>query len=183
LVNTSSKSFTFSITNFNLLELVELHDGACQMHDVLASFQERIKSNKQCVCSDLPLIFRLSFVVKICIFEFVTNVKGKRKLIVGFFWLFSFDEAKDFFTTDLANALVDDSVANFSDQHNKPGWSVVMLRVSPDKQNSMHDRDEQFSNIIQLFSTISELIEKVTQSLEVLVIFVGFTSGSVNFFL
>jgi len=37
LIDSCGQSLTFSVTNFYLLQLVELNDGAGEMHDVLAS--------------------------------------------------------------------------------------------------------------------------------------------------
>jgi hypothetical protein len=49
LHNRGSHIFTFGVTNFNLLQLVELLNGASQVHDVVTAFAEGIKSNKQSV--------------------------------------------------------------------------------------------------------------------------------------
>jgi hypothetical protein len=40
--NTVGHGFSFSVTDFNLLKPIELHDGSSQVHDVLASFTKRI---------------------------------------------------------------------------------------------------------------------------------------------
>jgi hypothetical protein len=46
LKNRGSHGFTLGVTNFDLLQLVELLDSASQVHNVLASFAESIKSYK-----------------------------------------------------------------------------------------------------------------------------------------
>lgn len=86
------------------------------MHDVLASLKEAIKSHEQSVGGDFPLVLGLSLVVKVGIFELVADINGKVEFVVGFFWLFAFDEAEDFLSIDFASALIDDGVADLSDQ-------------------------------------------------------------------
>ena len=61
---------------------------------------------------------------------------------MSFFLISSFDESKDLFAIDLASALVDDGIADLSDQNNKSWWSVVILRVSPNQQNGVHHWNE-----------------------------------------
>jgi len=84
LFKTISKSSTFSVSDFDLIELFELQNGVCKMHDVLASLKEAIESDKQSIGGDFPLILRLSLVVKVGIFEFVANINGKSKVFVCF---------------------------------------------------------------------------------------------------
>ena len=79
--------------------------------------------------------------------------------------------------------MVDDGVADLSDQDNESRWSVVVLGVGPDKQNSMHNWNEQLSDVIQILSSISQLIEEIGQGLKVLEVLVGFSSGCVHFLL
>jgi len=49
-------SLSLCVSDLNLLELVELHDSACQVHDVLAPLGEGIKSDKERVSGDFPLV-------------------------------------------------------------------------------------------------------------------------------
>jgi hypothetical protein len=83
LVHTGGKGLTFCVTNENIRELVELQDGAGQVHDVLASLQERIESHKQSVSRDFPLVLGLSLVVKVGVFELEADIKSKREFAVG----------------------------------------------------------------------------------------------------
>jgi hypothetical protein len=53
-----------------------------------------------------------------------------------------FDESKDLWPIHLKVALGDDGVADFSNQNNKSGWSVVVLRVSPNEQDGVHNWNE-----------------------------------------
>jgi len=84
LFKTISKSSSFGVSNFDLIELFELQNGVCKMHDVLASLKEAIESDEQSIGGDFPLILRLSLVVKVGIFEFVANINGKSKVFVCF---------------------------------------------------------------------------------------------------
>ena len=52
------------------------------------------------------------------------------------------DVAEDLFSSDVGSALRDDGVADLSDQDDKSGWSVVVLGVGPDQQDSVHDGHE-----------------------------------------
>jgi hypothetical protein len=67
----SGKLFSLSVTDFNLLKLVELNNGASEVHDILASFLERIKSHKKSIGCDFPLVasFCLSFILKVGILK------------------------------------------------------------------------------------------------------------------
>jgi len=70
LHDSSSHGLALGVTDFDLLQLVELLNCASQVHDVLAAFTESIKADKQSVGRDFPLVLRLSFVLKVGIFEF-----------------------------------------------------------------------------------------------------------------
>lgn len=71
-----SQLLSLGVTDFNLLELVELDDGAGQMHDILASFREGIKSHEQSIGCDFPLILSLCFVFEVGILELWADIKG-----------------------------------------------------------------------------------------------------------
>jgi hypothetical protein len=139
LKNTGGKSFTFGVTNFYLLEFSELPDSASQVHDVLTSFKEAIKSHEKGVCSNLPLVLGLSLVIEVGIFEFVADFDGKSKLIMGFFCLSTLNKTKYLFSVDLASALIDDSIAYLSNQDYESRGSVVMLGIVPNKQDCVQD--------------------------------------------
>jgi isochorismate hydrolase len=84
----------------------------------------------------------LTLVVKVGIFELVADLNSESKLVVSFSNFITLDKAKDFFTRNLAFALIDDGIADFSNQNNKSGWSVVVLRVSPNEQDGVHNWNE-----------------------------------------
>jgi hypothetical protein len=83
LFETISKSSTFGVSDLDLVKLLELQNGVCKMHDVLASLKEAIKSDEQSVGGDLPLVLGLSLVVKVGIFEFVANFDSKSEVSVS----------------------------------------------------------------------------------------------------
>jgi hypothetical protein len=83
LLNSGCESLTFGVTNINFLKSRELHDGAGEMHDVLASFRERIKSNEQGVGSDLPLVLRFFLVLEVAHFELLAHIESLAKLVIS----------------------------------------------------------------------------------------------------
>ena len=126
----------------------ELHDGACQVHDVLASLRERIKSHEQGVGGDFPLVLGLLLVLIVGILELGADIQSEGKLIIGSFWLISSNESEDGWSINGTSASDDDGVADLSDQNNQSSWGVVVLRVGPDQQDSMHDWDEKINHLI-----------------------------------
>lgn len=113
--NTCSQSITFGITNFNIFNFSKLNNGTGKVLNVLASFQESIKSNKQSIGGDLPLVLALGFVVKVSVLELVADVNTQGKFVVGFLNRITLDEVEDFLTVYLTAASCDDSVTDFSD--------------------------------------------------------------------
>jgi len=107
------------------------------------------------------LVLGLSLVVKVSILELVAHINAKRKFVMSFWDLITFDEGKHFLSIDLAAASFDDSVADLSYENHKSRRSVVVLRVGPNKQNSMHNWNEQLSNVVQLLGWISKLVEQL----------------------
>ena len=126
------ESSTFGVTYPNVIKLLELENSTSEVHDILTSLKEAIKSYKQSVCGDLPLIVGLGFVIKVSIFELVADLNSKGKLLMSHLCVFTVNHGEDFRTTDLALALINDRIANLSNQNNKSGWSVVVLRILPD---------------------------------------------------
>lgn len=116
--NTSSQSVTFGVTNFNFLDLTKLNDGASEVLDVLTSLKEGVKSNKESISSNLPLILALSFVLEVGILEFVTDVNAQRKFAVSLFDFFTLYEVEDFLTIDLSTASSNNCIADLSDENN-----------------------------------------------------------------
>lgn len=92
----------------------------------------------------------MGLVVKVGIFELVADINAKRKTVVSFSDFLTFDKFENLFSVDLVTASNDDSVADFSDENNKTGWSVVVFGVSPNKQDGMHNWNKKLGNIIQL---------------------------------
>ena len=69
LNNSSTQGLTFGVTDINFSKSCELNNGRSEVHYVLASFREGIKSYEEGTCCDFPLALRLDFVFKINIFE------------------------------------------------------------------------------------------------------------------
>ena len=105
------------------------------------------------------------------------------ELGVCLFSLTSFDKAEDLTTTDFVSALLDDSIANLSDENNESRWSVVVLRILPNQHDGVHDWDEEFGDIDKLLAWIDELKEEIFESSQVLVVLIGLVSGGLNFLL
>lgn len=99
-------------------------------------------SDEKGVRGDLPLVLGLLLVVKVGVFELGADVQSQGELIMGFLWLLVADEIEDFWTRNRISALGDDCVANLSDQNNQSGWSVVVLGISPNEEDSVHDWEE-----------------------------------------
>lgn len=93
---------------------------------------------------------------------------------------------KDLLLVDESSALVNDGVGDLSDQNNKSGRSVVVLRVGPDQKNSVHDGHEQIRDrgqIIRAGAVSGQLIEQLLQGLQVEVVVVSLNACSLNFLL
>jgi hypothetical protein len=71
------------------------------MHDVLASFRERIKSHEESVGCDFPLVLGLGLILKVSILELGANIKSKGELVVGLLGLFVLNESEDLLTIDV----------------------------------------------------------------------------------
>jgi hypothetical protein len=122
-----------SVTDFNLLKLVELDDGRGEVHDILASLLEGVKAHKEGICSDFPLVgtLGLAFVLKVCLLELSAGIEGSGKLVVSFLGLFVLDATEDGLTVDIFTALADDGIADLSDEYYKSSRCVVVGRVCP----------------------------------------------------
>lgn len=174
---------SLGVTDFNLLELIELNDGASQVHDVLASLREGIKPHKKCVCGDFPLVLSLAFVFEIGIFEFRAYLKGESELIMSFLRLFILDEGKDLITINVVAALIDDGIADLSDEDHKSRRCVVTGRIFPDQQDDVHGRHKEIWDLSEILASIGQLVEEVSQCSQVLMVLIGFMSGSLDFLL
>lgn len=107
---------TLGVANFNSLELVELDDRLGQLHDVLASLDEGIKTDKEGAGGDFPGIGGLSLSVIVGLFELGAELHAHRQLVVGVRGVFVFDGSEDLVAVDLLAALEDDCVADLTDQ-------------------------------------------------------------------
>lgn len=119
------------------------------MHNVVASFGERVKSDKESIGCDFPCVICLCFVFEVSFLELGANVNGTHEFFMGFLGLFVLDESEDHFSIDEFAGLGDNSIANFSDENNKSAGSVVVLRVVPDEENDMHYGYEEVWELIE----------------------------------
>jgi hypothetical protein len=129
------------------------------------------------------LILRLLFVDEVSLLEFDADIKDKSELIKSFLWLLVLDVSKDLLSINIGRASLYDSIADFLDQDNKSGWSVVMLRVVPDQKDCVHNWKECIRAVFQVLRGISKLTEQVDQSLQVKVVLIGLIFGNLNFLL
>ena len=153
------------------------------MHDVLASLREAIESHEEGVGGDLPLVLGLLLVLVVGILELGADVEGKGELVVGDLWLISTDKPKDGWSINGGTAPVDDGVADLSNQHHKSSWSVVVLGVGPDQENSVHDWDEEIDHVAELLGRVGQLVEQVEKGLKVEEVLGGFRPGDLNLLL
>lgn len=58
-----------------------------------------------------------------------------------------------------------------------------MLRVGPDKEDGVHDWDEEISHLIELLGVINEVDEEVLKSVKVFEVLTSFKLGNLNFLL
>lgn len=77
------------VTDFDLLELVELDNGAGEVHDILATLLEGVKADEESVGGDFPLVCALclALVLEVSILEFGASLECKCELIMSFLWL------------------------------------------------------------------------------------------------
>lgn len=93
------------------------------------------------------------------------------------------DEGEDLLTVNEVAASVDNSVADLADEHDEARGRVVVLRVSPDQQNGVHDGHEQLSDVAQLLRVVSQLVEQVRQSLQVEVVVISLDTSRLHLLL
>jgi len=84
-----------SVADLNFLQLVKLGDCAGQVHDVLATFSEGIKTHKQRIGADLPLVLGLAFVVEVGVFESGADFEAHRQFAVCFTCSGLFNQVED----------------------------------------------------------------------------------------
>lgn len=102
-------------------------DCLSQLHDVLASFDEGIKSNEEGTWGDFPGVLSLSLVVVVGLLKLGAELHAGGELGVGVLRGFVLDVAKDLVAVDLLSALENDGVANLSDEDEQAGRCVVVL--------------------------------------------------------
>jgi len=129
------------------------------------------------------LVLGLLLVLVVSILELGAHIQSESELVIGILDLISLDESKDGWAIDGSTASVDDGVADLSDQNNKSSWCVVMLRVGPDEQDSMHDWNEKVNHLVQLLGRVGKLIEQVKEGLQIKEVLSGLRSGDLNLFL
>lgn len=122
------------------------------------------------------MVLGLLLVLIVGILELGADIQSEGELIIGSLWLIGSDESEDGWSIDGSSASVDDGVADLSDQNNQSSWGVVVLRVGPDQQDSMHDWDEKVNHLIELLSSVSKLIEEIQQGLEIEEVLSGLSS-------
>ena len=107
-----------SVSDFDLLKLVELDNGAGEVHNILASLLERVETDEESISGDLPLVspLSLSLVLEVCLLELGACFESSSELIVSFLGLLALDAAEDGLTIDVLAALADDGVADLADQ-------------------------------------------------------------------
>jgi hypothetical protein len=115
--------------------------------------------------------------------ELGTGIKSLLEVVMSKMRLLSLDESEDLLLVDEVSAPINDCVGDLPDQNNKSGRSVVILGVSPDEQDGVHNRHEQVCDILELEGVVGQVIEQLGQSLQVEVVIVSLNSGSLNFLL
>jgi len=91
--------------------------------------------------------------------ELGTRVKSLLKLVVSGVDILAGDQGENLVLVNERLASVDDGVGDLSDEDNKSGRSVVVLRVGPDQQDGMHDGHEQVRDLSQVLGVLAERIE------------------------
>ena len=95
------------------------------------------------------MVLGLSFVLKVSILELVADVNASLEDLGCLRPFESFDEIEDLLTVDFIAADSNNGIADLSDENNKSRWSVVVLRVGPNKQDSVHNWNEDLSDVFE----------------------------------
>jgi len=120
------------------------------VHDVHAALGEGVETHKESVGSDFPLVLGLGLVVEVGILELGADVEGKSEFAVGISSVVILDGVENLLAINEVLALSNNSIADFADEHNKAGRSVVVVGVLPDQKDSVHDGHEEVSNFGEL---------------------------------
>ncbi len=68
---------------------------------------------------DLPLVLGLSLVVEVDFLEFRAHVESLSQLVMSITRLLTLDASKDLLSVDKLESLVDDGIADFTNENNK----------------------------------------------------------------
>lgn len=93
------------------------------------------------------------------------------------------DLTEDLLTIDLEAAVGDDLVADLTDENKETSGGVVVLGVSPDQQDGVHDWDKVVSHLMKLKRGVLELSEIAVEGLEIFVVLIGLETGDLNLLL
>jgi len=135
------------------------------VHDVLASLGEGVKTHKESVGRDLPLVLGLALVFKVGILELRTDVEGLGQLLMGVMRLFILDGLKDLNAVDISAALFNDGIADLSDQYYEAGWRVIVLRVVPDQQDRVHNGYELLGHLKKFLRGVVQAVKQRVERL------------------
>lgn len=163
--NRTGHGLALSVTDFNLSKLVELLDSAGKVHNVLTSLREGVKADKKGVSGNFPLVLALCLVIEVGLLEFGANIDAFLQTGMSFLRNVTFNSRFYSFTINEVMALNNNSVADLADQDHKSGGSVVEFGVSPNHENSVHDRNEKVSNIYNFLRCVSQVPKEAFESL------------------
>jgi hypothetical protein len=96
------------------------------------------------------LVLGLSLVVKVSVLELRADFKSKGKFAVSIGSVIVLDGVEHLLSINEVLALCDNSVADFTNEYDEAGGGVVVVRVLPDKEDSVHDGHEQLGNFGKL---------------------------------
>mmetsp|Transcript_24254 Transcript_24254/g.21359 ORF Transcript_24254/g.21359 Transcript_24254/m.21359 type:complete len:229 (-) Transcript_24254:598-1284(-) len=151
------------------------------MQDIVASFQEAVKSDEQSISGELPAAIGLSLVLEVDVLELVADINDSLELVAGILLFVITDHLRDDSSVDEANSLGDDGVTDFSDEDDKSWGSVVVLGVLPDQEDDVHDGEEDFVEGSKISAFGDEILEGVLQSLQKFIVIIGFHSVALDF--
>lgn len=92
------------------------------------------------------MVLRLGLVVEVSVLELGADVEGKGKFAVSVLSVVVLDRIEHLLSVNEVLALRDNSIADFTNEDNEAGRGVVMVGVLPDKQDSVHNGNEEFGN-------------------------------------
>ena len=94
-----------------------------------------------------------------------------------------FDEFEDALSINFRAALVNDRVADLTNEYEEASWSVVVGTVLPDKEDGVHDGYEKLSNLWELLWLVHKVDEPILKGSQKFEIFGGLNSGHWHFLL